>query len=258
MDLPSCANERCQIEIVAGKPHWSPDGGQMLIQERPIPTRITDANPDPYDTFQRPLLRGDGTGQAMMAVSTGYAPVWLDNSHYGYLRLNDARVPEWTVASVTDDEPQVALEAQDLVTAVPPSARPAQLFMRDTLATSPNQIAIIATTDLLTGTLEYVFLWDRLNAPRLVESGEGLQVAFSPDGRYLTIIEANGTVSLTHTGTGQQQQFHSPQASPDWTADSQWLLTSYPNHLLLTNLEGDYEQIVLHDNSACQQINWGQ
>jgi hypothetical protein len=254
IDLTSCAQERCQMQTVLGEPHWSPDGSQIVMAERPIRNRDND----PYEPFQLPLSRSDRAGELVTALGTGYAPAWVDNEHYGYLRLNEERVSEWVVAAVADARVQVELEAEDLLTAVSANSRPEQLFMRDTIIANPDRIAIIAATELLTDSLDYVFLWDRASEPQLMQIGEGLQVAFSPDGRYLTITGLDGIVTLINLSTGDQQQFLSPQVSPDWTADSQWLLTGRDNYLLLTAVNDDYQQIVLRDLSGCKQISWSQ
>jgi hypothetical protein len=186
-------------------------------------------------------------------VGNGYAPEWLDNSHYSYLRLNEARVPEWVVASTADDVPAVQLEGIDLVTAVSQGERPDQLFMVDTVVAAPDQLAIIATTDLLTDSLDYVFLWEGANSPQLVQVGDSLQVEFSPDGRWLMTTAVDSTVTLIDTTTGEQQQLHSPKVQPDWSADGQWLLTGREGYLLLTTPDTGYQQVVLHDIPSCHQ-----
>jgi hypothetical protein len=130
--------------------------------------------------------------------------------------------------------------------------------MVDTAIAAPDQLAIIATTDILTDSLDYVFLWDRASSPQLVQVAEALQVEFSPDGRWLTTTAPNGDVSLIETATGAQRQLHSPKAKPDWSADSQWLLTGRENYLLLTAPENGYQQVVQHDVPSCHLISWAE
>jgi hypothetical protein len=54
-----------------------------------------------------------------------------------------------------------------------------------------------------------------------------------------------------------QQQFNSPTMRPDWSADSQWLLTGREGYLLLTTPDTGYQQIIPSDLSACHQVTWG-
>jgi len=157
------------------------------------------------------------------------------------------------VASMADDVPAVQLEGIDLVTAVSQGERPDQLFMVDTVVAAPDQLAIIATTDLLTDSLDYVFLWDRASSPQLVQVGDAFQVEFSPDGRWLMTTALDSTVTLIDTTTGEQQQFHSPKVQPNWSADGQWLLTGREGYLLLTAPDTGYQQVVLHDIPSCHQ-----
>lgn len=254
LDLSTCDNGRCHIQTLFGRPVWSPDGKQLLIEERP--SRSLSA--ETYGHWQRSLSRKEGIEELGTAVGTGYAPEWLDDNRYSYLRLNEEEVTEWMVAATADDVPAVHLDASALVTAVTANERPEQLFMADTVVAAPDQLAIIAVTDLLTDSLDYVFLWDRVNKPQLMQVGESLQVEFSPDGRWLTITAPNGDLTLTDTATGAQQQFHSPKINPDWTADSQWLLTGRENYLLLTQPDTGYQQMVLNDKSSCGQISWAE
>ncbi len=247
LDLTTCAGGRCQVHILFGRSVWSPDGQQLLIEERLLRSQSADA----YSQWRRSLSRREGVEELGTAVGNGYAPEWLDNSHYGYLRLNEARVPEWVVASTADDVPAVQLEGIDLVTAVSQGERPDQLFMVDTVVAAPDQLAIIATTDLLTDSLDYVFLWEGANSPQLVQVGDSLQVEFSPDGRWLMTTAVDNTVTLIDTTTGEQQQLHSPKVQPDWSADGQWLLTGREGYLLLTAPDTGYQQVVLHDIPSC-------
>ena len=250
LDLTTCGSGRCQVHTLFGRSVWSPDGQQLLVEERPLRSQSADA----YSHWRRSLSRRESVEELGTAVGAGYAPEWLDNSHYSYLRLNEARVPEWVVASTADDVPVVQLEATDLLTAVAAGERPEQLFMVDTVIAAPDQLAIIAATDLLTDSLDYVFLWDRANSPQLVQVAESLQVEFSPDGRWLTITALDSTVTLIDTTTGGQQRFHSPKAQPDWSADSQWLLTGREGYLLLTAPDTGYQQMVLNDIPSCHQV----
>jgi hypothetical protein len=199
------------------------------------------------------LSRKESVEELGTAVGIGYAPEWLDNSHYSYLLLNEDRISKWVVASTADDVPAVELEAADLVTAVAAGERPEQLFMVDTIIAAPEQLAIIATTDLLTDSLDYIFLWDRANSPQLVQIGESLQAEFSPDGRWLMTTALDNTITLIDTTTGEQQQFHSPKVRPDWSSDSQWLLTGREGYLLLTAPDTGYQQVVPHDIPSCHQ-----
>ena len=250
LDLTTCDNGRCQIQTLFGRPVWSPDGRQLLVEERPSRTLSGQT----YGHWQRTLSRREEIGDTGTEIGIGYAPRWLDDTHYSYLRLNNKDATEWVVASAADDVPTVQLETETLLMAVAATERPQQLFIIDTVVATPDQLAIISVNDLLTDSPNYVFLWDRINTPQLVQIGESLQVTFSPDGRWLTVTAPNGDVTLTDTVTRVQQHFHSPDVTPDWTADSQWLLTGRGNYLLLTAPDTGYQQLVLNENRVCNRI----
>ncbi len=252
VDLDSCTEDNCQMKRVLGQPQWSPDGVQIVLAERPLASR----DDGPYEPFYLPLSRGDGAGKSVTAVGLGFAPVWMDNDQYSYLRMNNERVPEFVVAAIENDVPQVVLTAADLRAVVPANVPPGQLFMVDTIVAAPDQVAIIAATNLLTDSLEYVFLWENASELQLMQVGDIEHVGFSPDGRWLTFSNPQGQITLTEIQTGQQQSLHSPTNMPDWTADSQWLLTSRANYLLLTAPYNGYQQIIFNPTPNCQHIRW--
>jgi WD40 repeat protein len=251
LDLDNCSSADCQAQLLSGRPVWSPDGTHTLIVALPDTQRDNNV----YKAWQLGIALGDGAAQTKTAVATGYDPEWLDNTHYGYLRLNEDNIPEWVVASVRDDAPVVQLAAADLMTAV--AGLPHPLHMTDITIAAANKVAVLATDDLQRPAMFYLLYGQLDEAPRLLAESASITADFSPDGRWLTLQTADGNVQLYDTDTGQTRPFASPAMKPDWSADSQWLLTGRANYLLLTAPDYEYQQIIYNDIPTCHQINWG-
>jgi hypothetical protein len=256
VDFMNCSQGLCPTVVLFGRPVWSPSGDHLLLAERPSP----DDNADLETQLQRlTVMRGAGNGQSLIAVGRGYNPHWLDNDHYLYMRLNEAGMPEVIQASTADDLPQLWLEAADLLPDAPTSVRPSTLTISDIAIYSPQQAAILATAGAAGVTASYLFLWQPPEGPILVyQSNDPLTMSFAPNGLWLTATEPDGLVTLIQTTTKTQQQFHSPQVTPDWTADGQWLLTGRENYLLLMMPDADYQQMVFYNMPACHLISWAE
>ena len=253
-DFLNCLQDVCPPLILFGQPVWSPSGAQMIVAERPSP----DENMSLEAQLQQVrLLRGTGDGENLTAVARGYNPHWLDDKHYLYFRSNEADLPEVVQAAVSDDVAQVWLETDDLLSVMPFAERPSTLTITDLAIYSPQQAAIQATGNTGENHIRYLFLWQPPAAPRLVYQTHLLvEMAFAPNGRWLTVTDASGIVTLIDTQTDEQQLFDSPTVTPSWTSDGQWLLTGRENYLLLTAPSRGYQQLVFNRSDSCSQIMW--
>ena len=256
LDFMNCDQGLCPMQVLFGRPVWSPDGRQMMLAERPSPDDNADLQ---LQLQQLSLWRGAGNGQNLTVVARGYNPHWLDNERYLYMRLNEIGLPEVVQAATADDVPHLWLETADLLATMPLTGRPSTLTIADIAIHSPQQVAILATDESHETTTSYLFLWQLTAMPTLVyQSDSPLTMSFAPDGRWLTLTEPEGNVTLIHTSNGTQQKYHSPNITPDWTADGQWLLTGRENYILLTMPENGYQALVVNDKPSCQQISWAE
>ncbi len=196
LDLDSCASAGCDWKPLVGLPVWSPDSSQMIVMQN------TTLFGDPHvSDLQSLLSRGDGEGETLTPISTGFNPFWLDNETYGYVRpaAPETSVREIVIAPATTDEAQVLLTLEDLLETIPVDERPAK--------PSINYVAVNPSDANLLGIMvvdfhyheTYVFLYERSKDPsqagevslRLHLDGQAvLALDFSPDGHWLMVSSA--------------------------------------------------------------------
>ncbi|MGD2049360.1 MAG: hypothetical protein PVH03_07695, partial [Chloroflexota bacterium] len=195
LNVRRCIEGGCEYYEPEGIPVWSPDQQHTLIS-------ALDEN------GQTILYHGDEYGDRLSIAGFGYAPTWLDDEMYAYIR----EIPpadgdhlaggetELVVAGL-DGNPDpgdgtVLLQAKSLITAVPKHHQTKDLAI--TMAMNhprkPNQWFLSATSmDGPNDTTEYVFTYDNDNGSikRLTYlSGKRFAYGFflSENGRYLSLL----------------------------------------------------------------------
>ena len=293
VDWAACMAGECVLEVLGGNPVWSPLGTDFIM----LPAESLGQEPfemngrtilfDPASSpFEWPLYRGDGQPPTnnldeLTRFGTGFAPFWLDESTFGYIRQirissnNDRR--ELVLINKADDLPRSILTEGDMQRglpddlmgvplslryAIPHPQQPQQLFIA---ATAENREMVIVSYDIQTDDIEF-----RLKAGL---DGEHHTFSFSPDGRYLVVTSAvnrpqvfedhYNNIYLVDLETNQSQTFagtplaFAPSNSYDWSADGQWLVIAQENQTLtLTAPAYDYQQFIAHDLEGCTNVAW--
>ncbi|RMH00240.1 MAG: hypothetical protein D6706_04350 [Chloroflexi bacterium] len=293
IDWTSCLQDNCQPASLPGQPIWSPDGQQVLYED----TLVFDSNLLELDkrfflfglTLQANHIWRAATGNedALQEVGAGYAPVWVDNTHYAYIRFEPAAnvtvgeeinvIPsgpaqQLVMASVVDDEPHVLVTLDELKASIPADVpQPAFLVMRYgvTHSAHPNQIFLVALS--LSASHLYVFRVD-------VETEEvaflfraafepNHSMAFGPNGRFLVLtsstrgldnseIEVPGqALMLYDTQTDKRHTFlldttfSTPSVLYDWSADGEWLVYRIDERVLglMAPTHDFYQQLIRID-----------
>ena len=282
LDLGSCGSAGCDWKPLVGLPVWSPDSSQMIVMQN------TTLFPDPdVIDIQSLLSRGDGEGQSLKRIGTGFNPFWLDNEIYGYVRpaASETSMREIVIASATTDEAQVLLTLEDLLETVPVDERPDQPSI-NYVAVNPSDANLlgIVVVDFTREPKSYIFLVqlseDRSEARDIsmrlqVDDALVWGLFFSPDGRWLMVSsseregESRSWALHVHDINGSQTKvFRSDitrfDRNPlvftgyDWSSDGEWLIKINEGALDLIAPAHDYVQKITHDfpSPNCQILAW--
>jgi hypothetical protein len=256
LDIDACGEDSCPLPLLSGFPVWSPDGRYTLIAP-------SDANQPDH------LWLGDSAAHLLVELETGYAPFWLDNETYGYVRIGNTGYSQAVIANLSDNEPRVIATVEGLlnqspgpdsllsmaITAVQPNpANPKQMFIT-VLAGDPVEMSIFGLAIADDDTIE---------TTRILNDWEDARITLSTDGRDQIIDKTNAathlrTITIAPVNNRQQELFTftaDHTTTYDWTADSQWLLLNTPNHLKLIAPDYDYQQLIFHDFRGCYEAQW--
>ena len=249
----------CEMQPVLNVPIWSPDGGQALL-EQPL------LNSPTY----RLLYRADESGQNLVEIGEGRAPFWLDETTYGYSRLNEGGQAELVVASSVDDEAQVWVEAADLIPLAPADRNWQELNIWNVWANpaDPEMVILMTTPTGVQNSGPFDFFLVQGDA----ESGEEPQLewlfsdefpdltgieAFSPDGRFLLASRRGSAIYFRDFETGNLVQFESSLGYyMGWTPDGRYYIQRSDEALTLTSPSTDHQVQVLYDFSTCSNVQW--
>ncbi len=301
VDWSACVAGDCTLEPLAGYPVWSPQGTDFIM----LPAESLGQEPfgvngrtilfDPtYTPTEWKFQRGNGQPpttslEALTDAGIGYAPFWLDETRFGYIRQiplsSDSRRHEMVIVDMTDMAdsllaenimPQPVLTERDLLLTLPGEENPDSLIMRYVVGhpQQPNLLFITAvgedrqiyifSKNMTTGALEF-HLQTGINDTH--------SLGFSPDGRYLVM---NGSedgqqlfgnprsdVYVYDLDTDQIQMFagtnlgFAPANTYDWSADGQWLVIAQENQTMaLAAPAYDYLQFIPHNLGICSSVVW--
>jgi hypothetical protein len=252
----NCGEVTCALQDLPGWPVWSPDGRSTLIMQENLSNLLV-----PQETQ---LWRGDGDGQIIAEIGTGYAPFWLDGQTYGYVRVGANGHGEIVTAAVNDDAPQLLLTIEGLFGRLPGPDSPLPAFIANVQVNPANPgtllITILRENDTI---LVHIERGDRRV---LIVNDASVFTAFSPNGRMIILdkpLDQTGrrVLTLTHNLTEFGQQIvptNGNSINYDWTADSRWLLISYPGFLKLVTPGRNYFQLVPHEFGTCERVEWVQ
>jgi hypothetical protein len=210
------------------------------------------------------LWRGDADGQIIADVGMGYAPFWLDAQTYGYVRLGTNGHGEIITAAIDNDAPQLLLTIEGLFGRLPGPDSPLPAFIANVQVNPANPgtllITILRENDTI---LVHIERGDRRV---LIVNDAPVFTAFSPNGRMIILDKplaqtGRRVLTLTHNLTEFGQQIvptNGNSINYDWTADSRWLLISYPGFLKLVAPEHNYFQMIPHEYGTCDRVEWVQ
>lgn len=271
LDRESCRNEDCPLRPLPNPPVWSPDGSQTLLAGD-TPPMMPGANALRRH-WQLPLYLADAGGERLVEIGQGVSPFWVDDEHYGYVRLNEAGETELVTAALHDHQPQRRLRTANLLAAIQPNEtgwRPEQLFIVSAQVNpaDPTIWFVVASGSLQRDPPYAQFLVRQ--APGQANDGrtdllfqsQGQVVAhFSPDGRWLVLVyhhyERQETMGLLNLATGHMIPIApSPFGNGTWSADGNWFLQHYGRYSLLIAPAHNYQRLILPPVPWCDQAQW--
>ena len=293
VDWTACATGDCAVDLLGGNPVWSPQGTDFImlpadsLGEVPF---VVNGRTFLFDSTMTPsewiLLRGNGQPptaslETLTGIGTGYAPFWLDESTFGYIRQipisSDSNRHELVIMNIIDELPQPILTETDLqrVLSDDLSATSRVLMLYATShPQQPDHLFIVSTIDdreiaifsynIQTNDVQY----------RLKTGINGNHsLSFSLDGRYLVVTGADDGLQLfedqrnniylydlvtdqVQTFAGTNLQF-APSNTFDWSADGQWLVIAQENEMItLIAPAHDYQQFIPHNLGDCANVAW--
>ncbi|HEX6384050.1 MAG TPA: WD40 repeat domain-containing protein [Anaerolineae bacterium] len=291
VNFHDCEGGVCPSQLLPGPLVWSPSGTQVIAVENApffnIPL-VTGGRVALFDMFApvqswtllRQSLEGAGglSEDSFVKIGQGYAPFWLDESSYGFVRVASGASQELVVASVSDDISKPLLSSATLGRAIFDGAQSPSLTILYAVAhpASPNLLFIIAKNAQQND--GYIISFERETGRTALRLQLGLEpnhtLAFSPDGRWLAVTGSSDdiigrgapmpTLYLHDIAANQTRTFitDSSNFAPvstlfDWSADGQWLLLIMDSGLLdLVALDHDYQRLLQHDFGQCTALAW--
>lgn len=255
-DLTSCEAGRCDLQRLPGIPIWSPDSQHMILYE------------DVGEDLRDHLFMADGTGHNLTAVGQGYLPFWLDNDHYGYfIRDENDTFSHILTGQVDQAVPEIILIDTELHNRLNPGdlayfylawAMPRPQFI-------PHRLAILAYGRSNTNNVEHYYLlemqwdenWQTVTDVQLSRQSEnGLFPFYSPDGRYLVLLE--DTVQSSHLTLINQETLAEQSYAvadffnfPNWSRDGQWLIQMTSTEVVLIAPDYQIEKRIPFTQTFC-------
>lgn len=262
LDREMCDPETgCELQEVINVPIWSPGGEQMLL-EASFGGELFPA--------ERPLYRAGATGQNPVEVGMGTGAFWLDETRYGYSRVNEQGLVELVVADSADDEAEVWIEAADLMPLAPAirNWRELRIWKAWASPANPGMIMLVTTPGDNSNIGPYDFFLlagepDGSSGPQVewLFSTEFLiptnAETFSPDGRFL-LLPQRGTVNFFRDlETGADVRFDLAFGYyMGWTPDGRYYIQRSDDALTLTSPSTGHQMQILYDFSTCSNVQW--
>lgn len=297
LSLAHCQSDDCPLTPLSGLPYWSPDSQHAVLAEAPtfpevLPhimafndkammfTMITQDATLPTTSLW--LTDGDGqpiTGATDPFTTSGYAPFWLDNETFGFVRPSPTE-QEIILGQLTQPEQATTLvRTSDIAAQIPELAllsHPVTIIYAWPYPHDPNQLVVVLF-DLIGNQDAYIVRYDRqTHQSRLLLQANASNLhslSFSPDGRWLlvtgtdqhnNISQARSMLFLHDLNNGTTQPIYLSEDGffagifpYSWSPDGQWLAISPGNHrVMLLAPAYHYTQLVTMLPGDCMGIFW--
>jgi hypothetical protein len=219
----------------------------------------------------------------LQAIGEGYAPFWLDENEYGYIRRVGGRGGDQEIVfgRIGETELTPFLLSADLEQLLPAEEERGR-FVLTYVAAHPMDsnllfIAMIKQASGQEGGEAYIFSVERDAPEPLLRLQVNFDVyhsfGFSPDGRYLVVTERDDSITTRPDATlvlllhdiaknettpflARQPAFVASHAY-DWSADSQWLTFVLDDNLVAAVAPDErYVRPLIHGNGACTSVAW--
>lgn len=250
------AGEGCELLPVLNSPIWSPDGEQMLLEE-PLLNRPA----------YRLLYRADEAGQNPIEIGEGGTPFWLDETTYGYSRLNDEGEVDLVLADISDDEAKVWVETADLMTLAPTNRNWDQMRIWYIWVNPANpEMALLMTNPdntQFSGPIDFFLVNGTGDAPQIEWLFDNEYPAstgtnpFSPDGRYLFVSQRGTPIHFRDLETGETVPYDDSFGFfTGWTPDGRYYIQRADDALTFTMPFMEDQFQIIYNFSTCSGVHW--
>lgn len=264
-DLESCKLGDCQTRPLPGTPFWSPDGQHLIAY-------ADEGNDELNDN----LFLSDRSALDFVPIDTGYLPFWLDETHYGYFKNNEATtsVEVWT-GDVEGNPPQVRFTTEDVLPLLTESVnefvylawaipRP-QATLHETL-----MVAISNSEDpqyqeqftLLS--VQWHDNWETVQNIEVLRTVPYTAIPlYSPDDQFLVLLEQKvnevstyeTSITFINQATQAEQTYLVGEFTnfPIWSENGQWLINVSNVDITLINPTHQTEWRIPHEFNFCNR-----
>ncbi|MBK9052120.1 MAG: hypothetical protein IPL78_14790 [Chloroflexi bacterium] len=264
-DLDSCKLGDCQTRPLPGTPIWSP-GGQYFIA-------YADEG---SDELNNNLFLSDRSALDFLPIDTGYLPFWLDETHYGYFKINEtAAIVEMWVGEVNDTPPRVHLTTEDVMPLLPSATNDfvylAWVVPRPQSTSHEALMVAISNSEDPLSQGQYTHLsvqwddnWETVQAIEVQRTlpHTGLPL-YSPNDQFMVVLEQKANeaflyeTSITFINqTTQAEQTYSVgqfRNFPVWSENGEWLINVSDVDILLINPAHQTEWRIPHEFNFCNR-----
>ena len=271
LDWAQCLQGDCHWRDLPGRPIWSPDESQLLLQAWQENEWVSQ------------ILYGARLDGPFELIAAGDGPIWLDEETTGYRSVDFPNESAAELVAVpVGGEPETLLTSADLEAVLPPKEEGDSYWFylvaeeSDLLLISVTQFQSVSASSEPPSQRYYLLLLDRASGElTVVAEGDALRGEFAGDGRSLIFINygaAGGIWSLDRYDIAQKRAetliqypadaaFALPTALSrgsilDWSADGQWLLILRDGFLILLAPAYDYKQIIIPGAPGCFNAAW--
>ena len=259
-----CILSGCVGLDLPGWPNWSPNGEHVLVEAR-LDT--------PLDVIKRQwAIYLYDLPRQVAQVGEGMWPFWLSNDIYGFIQTENEN---WVMVTAVlgEDAPRPVVDLATFLAEVAEADRPESLTFRFAAQNpqNPQEFLLVMWAGIPGNPADsYIFklLLDQtystvLSIEYLPSEGNISNVAFSPDGRFITEMAYPGnspafTMTLIDQENGEQRTLEGEFGSLAWTPDGRWLAQSKDNFIMLHAPAHDYQYLIPHGLQNCFEVGWGE